>query len=95
MPSPAGSGTLQAACGRLSQGLSQGSPAFRLISVLAYHLLTWIRETLRACDENRDWETLRRILSTHTAWSPPSCLYETGALCSSVKPRCPTRNRRS
>lgn len=35
------------------------------ISVLAYHLLTWIRETLRLSGENRDWKTLRRLLSTH------------------------------
>lgn len=36
------------------------------ISVLAYHLLTWIRETLRACGDTRDWKTLRRLLSTHS-----------------------------
>jgi len=36
------------------------------ISVLAYHLLTWIRETLRERDELRDWKTLRRLLSTHS-----------------------------
>ncbi len=35
------------------------------ISVLAYHLLTWIRETLRPAGESRDWKTLRRLLSTH------------------------------
>lgn len=36
------------------------------ISVLAYHLLTWIRETLRARGDNRDWKTIRRLLSTHS-----------------------------
>lgn len=36
------------------------------ISVLAYHLLTWIRETLRAAGETRDWKTLRRLLCTHS-----------------------------
>jgi len=36
------------------------------ISVLAYHLLTWIRETLRQCAESRDWKTLRRLLATHS-----------------------------
>jgi transposase len=36
------------------------------ISVLAYHLLTWIRETLRPAGELRDWKTLRRLLSTHS-----------------------------
>jgi hypothetical protein len=34
--------------------------------VLAYHLWTWIRDTLRARGKNRDWETLRRILPTHS-----------------------------
>lgn len=36
------------------------------ISVLAYHLLSWIRETLRPAGELRDWKTLRRLLSTHS-----------------------------
>jgi hypothetical protein len=62
MPSPPGCGTLRATCGSLSQDF----PAFRLISVLAYHLWSWIGHTLRACGDNRDWETLRRILSTHS-----------------------------
>ena len=35
------------------------------ISVLAYHLLTWVRETLRHSSDQRDWKTLRRLLSTH------------------------------
>ena len=36
------------------------------ISVLAYHLLSWVRETLRLAGEARDWKTLRRLLSTHS-----------------------------
>lgn len=36
------------------------------ISVLAYHLLAWVREKLRDCGEVRDWKTLRRLLSTHS-----------------------------
>lgn len=36
------------------------------ISVLAYHLLAWVREKLRDCGELRDWKTLRRLLSTHS-----------------------------
>jgi len=36
------------------------------ISVLAYHLLTWVRETLRLSADTRDWKTLRRLLSTHS-----------------------------
>ena len=36
------------------------------ISVLAYHLLTWIRETLRQSAESRNWSTLRELLGTHS-----------------------------
>jgi hypothetical protein len=36
------------------------------ISVLAYHLLCWVRERLRQSRDNRDWKTLRRLLSTHS-----------------------------
>lgn len=36
------------------------------ISMLAYHLLTYIRETLLSRGETRDWKTLRRLLSTHS-----------------------------
>lgn len=36
------------------------------ISVLAYHLLAWVREKLRDRGELRDWKTLRRLLSTHS-----------------------------
>jgi len=39
------------------------------ISVLAYHLLSWVRETLRASGDLRDWKTLRRLLSTHSLTS--------------------------
>jgi hypothetical protein len=34
--------------------------------VLAYHLLTWVRETLRLSGDTRDWKTLHRLLSTHS-----------------------------
>jgi transposase len=40
--------------------------ALILISVLAYHLLTWVRETLRLSGDTRDWKTLHRLLSTHS-----------------------------
>jgi transposase len=46
--------------------LEQRVEAHIFISVLAYHLLTWIRETLRPAGELRDWKTLRRLLSTHS-----------------------------
>ena len=35
------------------------------ITVLAYHLLRWILQTLEDARENRSWETLRCILQTH------------------------------
>jgi len=36
------------------------------ISVLAYHLLSWIRRKLEPLGDMRDWITLRRLLSTHS-----------------------------
>jgi len=36
------------------------------ISVLAYHFLTWVHETLRSTGDLRDWKTLRRLLSTYS-----------------------------
>ena len=35
------------------------------ITVLAYHLLRWVLQTLEDARENRSWETLRAILQTH------------------------------
>ena len=36
------------------------------ISVLAYHLLSWVRRKLEPLGDTRDWITLRRLLSTHS-----------------------------
>ena len=36
------------------------------ISVLAYHLLSWVRHHLEASGDTRDWNTIRRLLSTHS-----------------------------
>jgi transposase len=36
------------------------------ISVLAYHLLNWIRQKLEKADDLREWSTIRRILRTHS-----------------------------
>jgi transposase len=36
------------------------------ISVLAYHLLCWVRQKLEPLGDMRDWITLRRLLSTHS-----------------------------
>ena len=35
------------------------------ITVLAYHLLRWILQTLAEARENRSWETIRIVLETH------------------------------
>ena len=36
------------------------------ISVLAYHLLSWIRYKLEQAGDQREWRTIRRLLSTHS-----------------------------
>jgi len=36
------------------------------ISVLAYHLLNWIRQKLEQSNDHREWNTIRRILRTHS-----------------------------
>ena len=36
------------------------------ISVLAYHLLCWISKRLEAHNDTRDWQTIRRLLGTHS-----------------------------
>lgn len=36
------------------------------ISVLAYHLLSWVRQRLDAAGDEREWKTLRRLLGTHS-----------------------------
>lgn len=46
--------------------LEERVEAHIFISVLAFHLLTWIREKLRDQGDLRDWKTLRRLLSTHS-----------------------------
>ena len=35
------------------------------ITILAYHLLCWIQETLREGGDTRRWATIRRLLQTH------------------------------
>jgi len=36
------------------------------ISVLAYHLLNWVRQKLENSGDHREWNTIRRILRTHS-----------------------------
>ena len=35
------------------------------ITIMAYQLLSWIRETLADFGDTRRWETIRRVLQTH------------------------------
>ena len=35
------------------------------LTIMAYHLLSWIRESLADSGDTRRWETLRRVLQTH------------------------------
>jgi hypothetical protein len=58
------------------------------ISVLAYHLLTWVRETLRNQGDLRDWKTLRRLLSTHML-ATTSLTLEDGRVLHLRKPTVP------
>lgn len=46
--------------------LEERVDAHIFISVLAYHLLMWVRHHLQVSGDNRDWKTLRRLLSTHS-----------------------------
>lgn len=36
------------------------------ISILAYHLLSWIQYKLEGAGDTREWKTIRRLLSTHS-----------------------------
>ena len=36
------------------------------ISILAYHLLTWVQQKLAEAGDPREWKTLRRLLGTHS-----------------------------
>jgi transposase len=46
--------------------LEERVDAHIFISVLAYHLLMWVRHHLQVSGDTRDWKTLRRLLSTHS-----------------------------
>ena len=35
------------------------------ITIMAYHLLSWIQGMLRQSGDNRRWATIRRVLQTH------------------------------
>ena len=46
--------------------LEERVDAHIFISVLAYHLLMWVRHHLQVGGDTRDWKTIRRLLSTHS-----------------------------
>ena len=58
------------------------------ISVLAYHLLCWVRESLHDRGDLRDWKTLRRLLSTHCLTTTMLPL-ENGSVLQIRKPSLP------
>jgi transposase len=58
------------------------------ISVLAYHLLNWIRQKLEASGDRREWSTIRRILRTHSLVSTRLPL-EDGRIVTIRKPSNP------
>lgn len=49
--------------------LEERVDAHIFISVLAYHLLMWVRHRLELSGDTRDWNTVRRLLSTHSLLS--------------------------
>ena len=58
------------------------------ISVLAYHLLNWIRQKLEQSGDHREWNTIRRILRTHSLVSTRLPL-EDGRIITIRNPRNP------
>lgn len=58
------------------------------ISILAYHLLCWIRHKLEMGGDLRDWKTIRRLLSTHSVVSTRLPLID-GRIITVRKPSLP------
>jgi transposase len=58
------------------------------ISVLAYHLLSWVRQQMERAGDPREWKTLRRLLGTHSLVSTRLPL-EDGRVLSVRKPSLP------
>jgi len=58
------------------------------ISVLAYHLLSWVRHHMDLADDPREWKTLRRLLGTHSLVSTRLSL-EDGRVLTVRKPSLP------
>jgi len=58
------------------------------ISVLAYHLLSWVRHHMDRAGDPREWKTLRRLLGTHSLVSTRLAL-EDGRIVTVRKPSLP------
>ena len=58
------------------------------ISVLAYHLLSWVRHHMDRAGDPREWKTLRRLLGTHSLVSTRLPL-EDGRIVTVRKPSLP------
>ena len=58
------------------------------ISVLAYHLLSWINQKIEVAGDDRTWRTLRRLLRTHCLLTTRLPL-EDGRIISIRKPSVP------
>ena len=58
------------------------------ISVLAYHLLSWVRHHMDQAEDPREWKTLRRLLCTHSLVSTRLPL-EDGRIVTVRKPSLP------
>jgi len=58
------------------------------ISVLAYHLLSWVRQQMDRAGDPREWKTLRRLLGTHSLVSTRLPL-EDGRILTVRKPSQP------
>lgn len=58
------------------------------ISILAYHLLNWVHLRLAESGDNRDWRSIRRLLSTHSLVSTRLPL-EDGRVLRTRKPSVP------
>lgn len=58
------------------------------ISVLAYHLLSWVRQHMDQAGDPREWKTLRRLLGTHSLVSTRLPLQD-GRIVTVRKPSLP------
>jgi transposase len=58
------------------------------ISVLAYHLLSWVRQRFESSGDTREWTTIRRLLSTHSLVSTSLSLTD-GRIINIRKPSVP------